>query len=106
MAPVLSQYLDSPRIWGISNAAGLVPFEQISSFAAMLTNFLSVLLVTGKEVRMRGTEIIKLVLLGNTGISSVQFSRSVMSDSLSPHESQHARPPCPSPSHGVQTHVR
>ena len=27
---------------------------------------------------------------------SVQFSRSVMSDSLRPHESQHARPPCPS----------
>ena len=29
--------------------------------------------------------------------SSVQFSCSVMSDSLQPHESQHARPPCPSP---------
>ena len=29
--------------------------------------------------------------------SSVQFSRSVMSDSLRPHESQHARPPCPWP---------
>ena len=29
--------------------------------------------------------------------SSVQFSRSVMSDSLWPHESQHPRPPCPSP---------
>ena len=29
--------------------------------------------------------------------SSVQFSRSVMSDSLWPHEPQHARPPCPSP---------
>ena len=29
---------------------------------------------------------------------SVQFSRSVVSDSLQPHESQHARPPCPSPS--------
>ena len=29
--------------------------------------------------------------------SSVQFSRSVMSDSLRPHEPQHARPPCPSP---------
>ena len=28
---------------------------------------------------------------------SVQFSRSVMSNSLRPHESQHARPPCPSP---------
>ena len=30
-------------------------------------------------------------------ISSVQFSRSVVSDSLRPHELQHARPPCPSP---------
>ena len=28
---------------------------------------------------------------------SVQFSNSVVSDSLGPHESQHARPPCPSP---------
>ena len=30
--------------------------------------------------------------------SSVQFNHSVMSDSLQPHELQHARPPCPSPS--------
>ena len=34
-------------------------------------------------------------------ISSVQFSHSVVSDSLQPHESQHARPPCPSPTPGV-----
>ena len=33
--------------------------------------------------------------------SSVQFSCSVMSDSLQPHELQHARPPCPSPTPGV-----
>ena len=32
---------------------------------------------------------------------SVQFSCSVMSDSLRSHESQHARPPCPSPTPGV-----
>ena len=32
---------------------------------------------------------------------SVQFSRSVVSDSLRPHESQHGRPPCPSPTPGV-----
>ena len=32
---------------------------------------------------------------------SVQFNRSVMSDSLWPHEPQHARPPCPSPTPGV-----
>ena len=33
--------------------------------------------------------------------SSVQFSRSVVSDSLLPHESQHARPPCPLQTPGV-----
>ena len=36
-----------------------------------------------------------------SAISSVQFSRSVVSDSLQPHELQHARPPCPSPTPGV-----
>ena len=35
--------------------------------------------------------------------SSVQFSRSVVSDSLRPHGQQHARPPCPSPTPGVHT---
>ena len=34
-------------------------------------------------------------------LPSVQFSFSVVSDSLQPHESQHARPPCPSPAPGV-----
>ena len=36
-------------------------------------------------------------------ISSVQFSCSVVSDSLRPHELQHARPPCPSPTPGVHS---
>ena len=35
--------------------------------------------------------------------NSVQFSCSVVSDSLRPHESQHARPPCPSPILGVHS---
>ena len=39
-------------------------------------------------------------------LSSVQFSRSVMSDSLRPHELQHARPPCPSPTPGVHSNSR
>ena len=34
-------------------------------------------------------------------LSSVQFSHSGMSDSLRPHEPQHARPPCSSPTPGV-----
>ena len=35
----------------------------------------------------------------------VQFSHSVMSDSLQPHELQHARPPCPSPTPGVHQNL-
>ena len=37
----------------------------------------------------------------NSELCSVQFSHSVMPVSLWPHESQHARPPCPSPTPGV-----
>ena len=36
--------------------------------------------------------------------TSVQFSHSVMSDSLRPHEPQHARHPCPSPTPRVHPH--
>ena len=38
--------------------------------------------------------------------SSVQFSHSVVSDSLRPHELQHARPPCPSPTPRVHSDSR
>ena len=37
--------------------------------------------------------------------SSVQFSRSVVSDSLRPHGLQHTRPPCPSPTPGVYSNT-
>ena len=39
-------------------------------------------------------------------LSSVRFSRSVVSDCLRPRESQHARPPCPSPTPGVHPDSR
>ena len=42
-------------------------------------------------------------VLWSWGLSSVEFSCSVVSDSLRPHESQHARPPCPSPTPGVHS---
>ena len=45
-------------------------------------------------------------LKNNAYLTSVQFSRSVVSDSLRPHESQHARPPCPSPTPGVHSNSR
>ena len=39
-------------------------------------------------------------------MDSVQFSRSVVSNSLRPHEAQHARPPCPSPTPRVHSDSR
>ena len=48
------------------------------------------------------TDIIIRIILGH----SVQFSCSVVFDSLQPHESQHARPPCPSPTPGVHPNSR
>ena len=41
-----------------------------------------------------------------SSIRSVQFSRSVLSDSLQPYELQHTRPPCPSPTPGVHSNSR
>ncbi|XDB66778.1 hypothetical protein ABFV05_020394 [Capra hircus] len=52
-------------------------------------------------VQFASEEIEKALGKHKKRISSVKFSRSVMSDSLPPHESQHARHPCPSPSPGV-----
>ena len=43
--------------------------------------------------------------LFRTDFLSVQFSHVVVSDSLRPHESQHARPPCPSPVPGVYSNL-
>ena len=53
-------------------------------------------MTTGKTIALtRQTFVGKVMsLLFN---KLCQFSRSVMSDSLQPHESQHTRPPCPSP---------
>ena len=50
----------------------------------------------------------EVVTTGLPGIrfSSVQFSHSVVSDSLWPHESQHTRPPCPSSTPGVHSDSR
>ena len=55
--------------------------------------------------KLRFTEIGNIFLNINLLIS-VQFSRSVVSNSLQSHESQHARPPCPSPTPGVHSDSR
>ena len=45
----------------------------------------------------------RVAISSSKTFSSVQISRSVVSDSLWPHELQHARPPCPSPTPGVHS---
>ena len=50
----------------------------------------------GLKLNIQKTEI-----MASSPIRSDQISGSVVSDSLRPHESQHARPPCPSPTPGV-----
>ena len=50
---------------------------------------------------LRSLPLLLLIIVWSQLFSSVQFSRSVVSDSLRPHESQQARPPCPSPTPGV-----
>ena len=52
------------------------------------------------EIHKNNTSTVDFVL------NSVQFSCSVVSYSLRPHESQHARPPCPSPTPGVHSDSR
>ena len=54
--------------------------------------------VSGLNIEMRE--------LSECQIRSDQISRSVVSDSLRPHESQHARPPCPPPTPGVHSDSR
>ena len=57
----------------------------------------------GLKLNIQKTKTLASYPIPSRHISSVQFSRSVMSDSLRPHESQHTRPPCPSPSPGVHS---
>ena len=65
------------------------------SYIAIL---LSVILLSHKKILIKSCQLWKH---GWTLRVLVQFSRSVMSDSLRPHELQHARPPCPSPTSRV-----
>ena len=48
----------------------------------------------------------KTIFKGRVYFSSVQLSRSVVSDLLQPHGLQHARPPCPSPTPGAYPNSR
>ena len=74
----------------------------------MYSEVTCVIFVLNFSARPEDREIWRRVVTGPLSVqfSSVQFSRSVVSDSLRPHEPQRARPPCPSPTPGVHSNSR
>ena len=85
--------LRTVRIWGQS-LHSLPESSRLPSYPALMSTLPMPAFPLSEHVTSSGNWLI---------ISSVQFSRSVVSDSLRPHESQHARPPCPSPTPGVHS---
>ena len=77
-------YLVHNQLWKILQEMGIA-----DHLTGLLRN-----LYAGQEATVR---------TGNGTIRSDQISRSVVSNSLRPHELQHARPPCPSPTPGVHS---
>ena len=59
-----------------------------------------------ESLKHRNSLLVALKVLKLHQIRSDQISRSVVSNSLRPHESQHSRPPCPSPTPGVHSDSR
>ena len=78
-------------------------FEFITLTAESEEELKSLLMKVQEESEKVGLKlnIQKTKIMASGSIRSDQISRSVMSESLRPHESQHARPPCPSPTTGV-----
>ena len=74
----------------------LIRFPALQSMALLI-----VCLYVFSSFDMMLKEIVSLIPLSDLCFTSVQFSRSAVSNSLWPHESQHAKPPCPLPTPGV-----
>ena len=95
-SPILGSVLDIlSQVMG--QGSYIHKFSPPASYSALPTNSTSSL--HPHLIPLRSTPC---VILG----SSVQFSRSVASDSLRPHKSQHARPPCLSPTPGAHSNSR
>ena len=105
----LPTYYDA-SIWLLSGILYLFKFVVYSVFNPVFTAFCTLTKAAKPGVSEQGSGArlsdSKPRPTHASSISSVQFGRSVVSDSLRPHESQHARPPCPSPPPEFsQTHV-
>ena len=82
---------------GSRNGKGSVPFSPSSDLLGSSTMQELSYLWSGLMIN------VKYRIQNCCETASVQFSRSVVSDCLRPHESQHTRPPCPSPSPRVHS---
>ena len=89
----------------IRNIRGDAEDPGIMTYCTMLCTFLLYSKVIQLYIHIHSFSIFFSIMVYHRIIraSSIQFSRSVISDSLRPHESQHTRPPCPTPTPGVQS---
>ena len=95
--PMSQFFASGDQSIGVSALASVLPMNIQDWFPLGLTALISLL----SKGLSRDPLVSILCLFGI--FNSVHFSRSVMSDSLRPHESQHARLPCPSPTPGVHS---
>ena len=96
ISPLIVCFLVSMCLWGF-----------FSCYCRLLYFFLQLIFSLISLWSEKMLSIISIFLnLVRLFFTSVQFRHSVVSNSLRPHELQHTRPPCPSPTPGVtQTHV-
>ena len=100
---LLQRLNQTVAIWPRGFTSGYVPKRNIHTQTSTWL-FTAALCTITKKVQRNYASIIWWIF--KTWFSSVQFSRSVVSDSLQPHESQHARPPCPLPIPRVHSNSR
>ena len=92
-----------PKYWSLS--FNISPSNEHPGLISFRMNWLDLLAVQGMQEPSPTPQFksINSLVLSLLYLFQFQFSRSVVSDSLQPHESQHARPPCPSPNPGVHS---
>ena len=93
-----------PKYWSFSFS--ISTSNEYSGLISFRIDWFDLLAVKGTLENLLQHHSSKASILWSFRILQFQFSHSVVSDCLRPHESQHARPPCPSPTPGVHSDSR
>ena len=95
-----------PKHWSFS--LSIILSKEIPGLISFRMDWLDLLAVQGTLKSLLQHHSSKASILWHSALMNLsdQFSHSVVSDSLRPQESQHARPPCPSPTPGVHSNSR